>query len=226
MNGMGVVNGYGINAAQNRLNRLERQRGGMNYDYYDMNDGNNMNDMGNMGRMTQNKVQMNVFKGRPVSNFYEANASLIDMDGSLHVFPDFANKRIYTKTITLDGMSEIKTYQLVDNPVEELKSMEENKGGVLNDGVIGRKEFESYMNIIGERFDNIMMRLNSISENMMGGVVSARNGNEWNAGNVTTVSANDANIQGNAKPTNDDTTTVRTEPAIPEGTTNGKRKNG
>ena len=42
-------------------------------------------------------------KGRPVSNEEEANAAMIDFDGSLFVFPDRAHGKIYTKQLGLDG---------------------------------------------------------------------------------------------------------------------------
>lgn len=42
-------------------------------------------------------------KGRPVSNEEEANAAMIDFDGSLFVFHDRAHGKIYTKQLGLDG---------------------------------------------------------------------------------------------------------------------------
>ena len=42
-------------------------------------------------------VQQNFIKGRPVVSIDEARASQIDLDGSLYVFPDLGNKKIYTK---------------------------------------------------------------------------------------------------------------------------------
>ena len=41
--------------------------------------------------------QVNYIKGRPVVSIDEARASQIDLDGSLYVFPDLGNKKIYTK---------------------------------------------------------------------------------------------------------------------------------
>lgn len=49
-------------------------------------------------------------KGRPVSCFQEAQGFAIDMDGSLHLFPDIANKRIYTKQLLNDGSCPVKCY--------------------------------------------------------------------------------------------------------------------
>lgn len=44
-----------------------------------------------------------MIKGRPVSNEEEANAAMIDFDGSLFIFPDKAHGKIYTKQLGLDG---------------------------------------------------------------------------------------------------------------------------
>ena len=51
-------------------------------------------------------------KGRPVTSFEEARAAAIDFDGSLYVFTDLGNKRIYTKQINVDGTATLQTYVL------------------------------------------------------------------------------------------------------------------
>lgn len=51
-------------------------------------------------------------KGRPVSSLEEVRAAQIDFDGSLFLFPDVANRKIYTKQINLDGTSSLKVYSL------------------------------------------------------------------------------------------------------------------
>lgn len=51
-------------------------------------------------------------KGRPVSSLEEARAAQIDLDGSLFVFPDLGNKKIYTKKINLDGTATLNSYSL------------------------------------------------------------------------------------------------------------------
>ena len=80
---------YGMNnnmqqqLAQNRMEQLQQQY-------------NNMFPM-----MQQQQVQQpqQFLKGRPVSSLEEARASMIDLDGSLFVFTDIANNKIYTKQI-------------------------------------------------------------------------------------------------------------------------------
>lgn len=54
----------------------------------------------------------NYIKGRPVVSIDEAKASQIDLDGSLYVFPDLGNKKIYTKQINLDGTATFNVFEL------------------------------------------------------------------------------------------------------------------
>lgn len=54
---------------------------------------------------------------RPVSSIEEVKASPIDFDGSIFYFPDVANKRIYTKSINMDGTVAINLYELT--PIEQ-----------------------------------------------------------------------------------------------------------
>ena len=57
-------------------------------------------------------------KGRPVSSFEEARVAQIDLDGSISIFPDLGNKKIYTKRINADGTAAIHTYSLDMQPME------------------------------------------------------------------------------------------------------------
>lgn len=66
-------------------------------------------------QFTQYNSQPAGLKGRPVSSIEEVRAAQIDFDGSLFVFPDVANKRVYTKQINLDGTASMKIYTLVEN---------------------------------------------------------------------------------------------------------------
>ena len=61
-------------------------------------------------------------KGRPVSSFEEARVAQIDLDGSVSIFPDLGNKRIYTKRINVDGTAAISTYTLDEQPIETVSS--------------------------------------------------------------------------------------------------------
>jgi hypothetical protein len=103
--------GVGMSPYQQQLtqNRMEQLQGQYNNMY-------NQNVV--QGQQQQN-IQM--LKGRPVSSYDEAKAAMIDLDGSMFVFTDIANKRIYTKQIMLDGSAELKVYTLQEQNVKEQK---------------------------------------------------------------------------------------------------------
>ena len=54
---------------------------------------------------------------RPVSSIEEVRAAAVDFDGTVFFFPDFSNKRIYTKQINVDGTAQLNMYELTDLPV-------------------------------------------------------------------------------------------------------------
>ena len=86
-------------------------------------------------------------KGRPVSSLEEAKASMIDLDGSLFVFPDIKNNAIYTKQIMLDGSAEFKTYQLVQEP----KQVQQ----LVGDYVL-MKDFQSAVRELNNKIESVM----------------------------------------------------------------------
>ena len=77
---------------------------------------------------TQAPMPQNFLKGRPVVSIAEARAAQIDLDGSLHIFTDIGNKKIYTKQINLDGTATLNVYQLIED--------------TTSSGYITRDEFE------------------------------------------------------------------------------------
>lgn len=90
-------------------------------------------------------------KGRPVASLEEARAAQIDFDGSLHVFTDIGNKKIYTKQINLDGTATLNTYTLVQDkedeaaepPVEYVTKVEFNQAlSQIQSMLISKKEEE------------------------------------------------------------------------------------
>lgn len=87
---------------------------------------------------------------RPVSSYDEAKASMIDLDGSLFVFTDVANKKIYTKQIMLDGTAELKTYVLEDNQ----NKMQEQQAQQNNMYVL-RKDFEDVIKSMKQRIEEL-----------------------------------------------------------------------
>ena len=80
------------------------------YDNYNM--GNRIN------ANTQSLSQNQFLKCRPVSSKDEARAYQIDLDGSLWVFTDLGNNKIYTKQVNNDGTATFKTYAFTqdENP--------------------------------------------------------------------------------------------------------------
>lgn len=80
-------------------------------------------------------------KGRPVVSIEEARASQIDLDGSLFVFTDVGNKKIYTKQINLDGTATLNTYSLVDDNISD------------SDSYVTKSEFEEVINSIREQLE-------------------------------------------------------------------------
>lgn len=112
---MGPMNypysGYMSPFSQQRLTQLENQ-----YSQYAQNYPQPSSPNGFGG------TQLPMVKGRPVSNEEEANAAMIDFDGSLFVFPDKAHSKIYTKQLGLDGNIVFCKYSLeppVGQPQQE-----------------------------------------------------------------------------------------------------------
>ena len=68
-----------------------------------------------MGRPMQQNLPIQYLKCRPVSSKEEARAFQIDLDGSLNVFTDIANGKIYTKQINNDGTATFKTYVFTED---------------------------------------------------------------------------------------------------------------
>lgn len=98
----------------------------------------------------QNQYQPQIqsgLKGRPVSSIEEVRAAQIDFDGSLFIFPDIANKCIYTKQISATGSAILNKYNLqvetqsdmpayvtreeFDNIINQLKSAIDSKDALI-----------------------------------------------------------------------------------------------
>ena len=65
----------------------------------------------NMGMSNTTSPSVPSFKGWNVSSMEEARAARIDFDGSVFVFPDYGNKKIYTKQYGLDGNPIFRAYK-------------------------------------------------------------------------------------------------------------------
>lgn len=77
-----------------------------------------------LNRQSQNLMSNQFLKCRPVSSRDEAQASQIDLDGSLWVFTDLGNDRIYTKKINNDGTASFTTYAKIENEIPDYNSCE------------------------------------------------------------------------------------------------------
>lgn len=121
--------------AQNRMEQLQNQY-------------NTMFPQQNVMMQNQQPQQTQFLKGRPVSSIEEARASMIDLDGTMFVFTDIANNKIYTKQVLLDGTAELKTYVL-----------EEQKQPVV-------KEQQNVEYVTKQSFDKIINDIKTSIENM------------------------------------------------------------
>lgn len=122
---------------QARLNQMEQQYNAQQNPY--------MNNT-QYGQMSAQQI----IKGRPVSSMEEAKASMIDLDGSLFVFPDLANKMIHTKQIMMDGTAEFKTYVLNEVPVKQNEQQSQQ-----NSLFVLRSEFENYQKQIQHKLEEM-----------------------------------------------------------------------
>lgn len=82
--------------------------------------------------------QKRYIKCMPVSSFDEARNAMIDFDGSITVFTDLANGKIYTKNINNDGTANINVYALTQAPAtagnleSRVARLEQMIGGMSN----------------------------------------------------------------------------------------------
>lgn len=69
-----------------------------------------LNQLQGMDRSSQSSNSY--FKAVPVMSFDEAKAAMVAYDGSLNIFVDVQNNKIYTKQLNTDGLAEFKVYKL------------------------------------------------------------------------------------------------------------------
>ncbi len=83
-----------------------------------------------MGRQITGQQQVfnqNQFlKCRPVASKEQARAFQIDLDGSLWVFTDVGNEKIYTKQINTDGTATFKTYSFIQDEEPAMTAVTSN----------------------------------------------------------------------------------------------------
>lgn len=132
--------------AQNRMEQLQNQYNTM---------------FPNVNMMQQQGQQNMLLKGRPVSSLEEARASMIDLDGSMFIFTDIANKKIYTKQIMLDGTAELKTY-ILEEQKQEVKNVN-----------MGKQEY-----VLCSDFEKIINKINKQLEILKEGIINDESNNE------------------------------------------------
>ncbi len=99
--------------------------------------------------------QQQIPQVRPVSSIEEVRASPIDFDGSIFYFPDIANKKIYTKSINLDGTVGINLYELKENAAANNMS---------EAGYVTRQEFEDTINQLKLFYDELIQNISHVEE--------------------------------------------------------------
>ena len=88
---------------------------------------------------------------RPVASLDEVRAMNIDFDGSVFYFPDYANRKIYTKQINMDGTASINMYELKEIPSAQPANVD----------FVTRDEFNATLSSIKEVFAQIMKAQNN-----------------------------------------------------------------
>ena len=88
---------------------------------------------------------------RPVASLDEVRAMNIDFDGSVFYFPDYANRKIYTKQINMDGTASINMYELKEIPSAQPANVD----------FVTRDEFNATLSSIKEVFAQIIQAQNS-----------------------------------------------------------------
>lgn len=111
-------------------------------------------------------VEKNMMKCRAVTSAEEARAAMIDLDGSVSVFTDFGNKKIYTKQINLDGTATLNTYELVENVEPEKPKPEPQYYQPDLSGYVKEKELDAAFNQLSDRIYEISDQLEECKKAM------------------------------------------------------------
>ncbi|PWM78688.1 MAG: hypothetical protein DBY32_04195 [Phascolarctobacterium sp.] len=74
----------------------------------------------------QQAIQYGGIKGRVVTSIDEARAAQIDFDGSASYFPCPAERKIYVKSLDLNGNPVFEVYQLTNNGTQQQPVYVEN----------------------------------------------------------------------------------------------------
>lgn len=89
---------------------------------------------------------------RPVASIEEVRAYPIDFDGSIFYFPDVAHKRIYTKSVNIDGTVAINVYELQETP----SFMADQP---LGSSYVTKQEFEEAVNSLKAMYEEVLKEM-------------------------------------------------------------------
>lgn len=118
----------------------------------------------------QNQPQMTVLKGRAVTSIDEAKAAMIDLDGSVFVFPDIANKKIYTKQINLDGTAALNIYSL-DTPSSPEKPDTSPAVPILQtEMLVNRKELDDVVTYLKNYIHTLESKIDQLNREVISDV--------------------------------------------------------
>lgn len=95
---------------------------------------------------TQQTMPVNI-KGWPVASEDDARKAMIELDGSVFIFPDIQNGKVYSKQINTADFSPIfRTYQLVDT---------QERKAVVPDmtGYVSRQDFDQTVQSLKEEIE-------------------------------------------------------------------------
>ena len=99
--------------------------------------------------------QQQIPQVRPVSSIEDVRASPFVFDGSIFYFPDIANKKIYTKSINLDGTVGINLYELKENAAAN---------NISEAGYVTRQVFEDTINQLKLFYDELIQNMSQANE--------------------------------------------------------------
>lgn len=120
-----------------------------------------------------------LLKGRPVTNIEEAKAAQIDLDGTSTFFPCIAEKKIYEKSIDLNGLPIFRVYELQESPKEAPTYATSEVVDVLRTRIDQLEQVISSMKG-GMRNESIPNNANVTASQQSNGYVPATNGQQPN----------------------------------------------
>lgn len=169
MYGPSAYSGYGNPTPQQRLAQMEAQFG-----QYNPPGGVNPYPpiQGPLGASQGPQAGL-IIKGRPVSNIQEANAAMIDFDGSVNIFLDRAHRKIYTKQLGMDGNILFEEYSL-NSPSQSQDPVDISKSQSTGlEGYVKNVELDQKLQGVYSKLDNLEQRMEKYS-----GLESEKGGNK------------------------------------------------